>query len=63
MIIATLTFIAIASVAALYVWEMQQTQLRRKADPVRSGREPEFARLGEQDWYERTLTSTEWARR
>ena len=63
MIVAILTLIAATSVAALYLYEMHQTKIRRVADPVRSGREPEFARIGEGDWYELALTSTEWARR
>lgn len=62
MIVALLTTIAAMSVAALYVYEMHQTGRRHKADPIRSGREPEFARLGEQDWYEAALTSLEWTR-
>ncbi len=62
MIVAMLTLIAIMSVAALYAHEVHTTNLRRTVEPVRSGREPEFARLAEGDWYEQTLTSTEWAR-
>lgn len=61
-IVAVLTVVAVLSVTALYAHEMHQTKVRRTADPVRSGLEPEFARLGEHDWYEKTLTSTEWAR-
>lgn len=60
--ILAITSIATLSVAALYVWEMHQTKLRHQEDPIRSGRDPEFARLPENDWYERVLTSTEWAR-
>ena len=62
MIVAMLTTIAAMSVAALYVYEMHQTEVRHKADPIRSGREPEFARLGEHDWYEQALTSADWVR-
>lgn len=62
MIVALLTIVSTMSVAALYMFEAHSTKVRRTADPIRSGREPEFARLGENDWYEKTLTSTEWAR-
>lgn len=61
--IVAFTAIAILSVIALYAYEAHQTSQRHKADPIRTGREPEFARLGEHDWYEVALTSADWARR
>ena len=62
MFIATLTVIAILSVLALYAYETWNLRLKRDADPTRSGRDPEFARMGENDWFERAVTSTEWIR-
>ncbi len=62
MIIAIPTAIAAISVLALYAYESLNFRGRGVVAPTRSGRDPEFARLGETEWYDRTLTSTEWAR-
>ena len=62
MFIATMSLIAVLSVSALYAYETYNIRLRRQADPSRTGRDPEFARMAEHDWYERAVTSTEWMR-
>jgi hypothetical protein len=66
MVVTIATLTAIASVGALYLWEAHQVRIDRRnshtIEPIRSGTHPEFARLGEQDWYDCALTSTEWSR-
>jgi hypothetical protein len=62
MFIATITLVVILSVCALYAYETYNVRLRRDTEPTRSGADPEFAHMGETDWWERALTSTEFFR-